>query len=53
MLPRFSQNVNEGHSVNDTVEEPVTRASGEHLVRIFVQMCHKLWKEDDVVQLLY
>lgn len=53
MLPHFSGDAMEGNGVNDTVEERVTRASGEHLVRIYVERCHKLWKEDDVVQLLY
>eukprot|EP00580_Thalassiosira_gravida_P004623 CAMPEP_0201654510 /NCGR_PEP_ID=MMETSP0493-20130528/45534_1 /ASSEMBLY_ACC=CAM_ASM_000838 /TAXON_ID=420259 /ORGANISM="Thalassiosira gravida, Strain GMp14c1" /LENGTH=817 /DNA_ID=CAMNT_0048131071 /DNA_START=797 /DNA_END=3250 /DNA_ORIENTATION=+ len=54
ILPHFGGDANETVAgTNDTVEERVTRASGEHLVRIFVQRCHKLWKEDDVVQLLY
>lgn len=35
------------------VEERISNSSGAHLVRIFVQRCHKLWKEDDVVSWLY
>ncbi len=57
ILPYFNTDAN-NDGVNhdgskDTVEDRVTRASGEHLVRIFVQRCHKLWKQDDVVQWMY
>lgn len=52
VLPHFGGD-DQAPGAGDTVEDRVTRASGEHLVQIFVKRCHKLWKEDDVVKLLY
>lgn len=34
-------------------EYGVARASGEHLINIFVGRCHNLWKEEGVVRWLY
>ena len=55
ILPLYIADANGTNSIatNDTVEDRVTRASGEHLVRIFVQRCHKLWKEDDLVKWMF
>lgn len=55
LLAHFDRDAIESSAAanNGTVEERVTRASGEHLVRIFVQRCHKLWKEDHVVQWMH
>ena len=53
ILPMFTADEESGNDATTTVEQRVTRASGEHLVRIFVQRCHKFWKEDHVVQWMY
>ena len=55
ILPLYNADANGTNNIatNDTVEGRVTRASGEHLVRIFVQRCHKLWKEDDLVKWMF
>ncbi len=52
VLPAFNHDLNP--PINDeTIEARVTRAAGEHLVRIFVERNHKLWKEDDVLMWMY
>ena len=52
VLPAFNCDLNP--PINDeTIEARVTRAAGEHLVRIFVERNHKLWKEDDVLMWMY
>ena len=55
MLPAFNHDLNAANieEVNTQIEARVARAAGEHLVRIFVERNHKLWKENDVVQWLY
>jgi hypothetical protein len=55
VIPAFSHdlnapNIDEGST---QIEARVARAAGEHLVRIFVERNHKLWKENDVVQWVY
>lgn len=53
VLSLFMPDANGTNVTTDTVEDRVTRASGEHMVKIFVQRSHKLWKDDDVVKWLY
>ena len=52
ILPYFNVE-SMGNGRMSTVEERVAKASGEHLVRIFVLKCYKLWGENDVMQWLY
>ncbi len=55
VLPHF--NVDASRSVNrdvvNSAEDRVARASGEHLVGVFVKRCHGLWKGDDILWWLY
>ena len=55
VLPAFNHDLNAANidEVNTQIEARVARAAGEHLVRIFVERNHKLWKENDVVQWMY
>ncbi|KAL9185532.1 hypothetical protein ACHAXT_003309 [Thalassiosira profunda] len=54
ILPHFGGDTDEANAPsNNTVEERVSKASGGHLCSIFVQRCHKLWKEDSVVQWMF
>eukprot|EP00984_Skeletonema_dohrnii_P027137 scaffold16595_cov174-Skeletonema_dohrnii-CCMP3373.AAC.2 len=55
VLPAFNHDLNTANidEVNTQIEARVARAAGEHLVRIFVERNHKLWKENDVVQWMY
>lgn len=55
VLPAFNHDLNAANmdEVNTQIEARVARAAGEHLVRIFVERNHKLWKEDDVVKWMY
>ncbi|KAL3769371.1 hypothetical protein ACHAW5_010490 [Stephanodiscus triporus] len=50
VLPSFNDAAkNDIHSD----EHGVARASGEHLINIFVGRCHNLWKEEGVIRWLY
>ncbi|KAL7435471.1 hypothetical protein ACHAXM_004672 [Skeletonema potamos] len=55
VLPAFNHDLNAANinESNTQIEARVARAAGEHLVRIFVERHHKLWKENDVIQWIY
>ena len=54
-LPAFNHDLNAASidEANTQMDGRVARAAGEHLVRIFVERNHKLWKENDAVQWIY
>ena len=56
ILPYFNGDAmeNNGSGVgSNSVEKRVTKAAGEHVVRIFVQRCYKFWGDAGVLQWLY
>jgi hypothetical protein len=50
VLPFFNCVTN---NQNNSVDDRIAKASGEHVASIFVKKCHNLWKDDGVLRWLY
>jgi len=55
VLPYFNADASHSASCDsaNASEDRAARASGEHLVAIFVRRCHGLWKEDNILWWMY
>jgi len=53
ILPYFSEDAVEKVCDDHGVEDRVTKAAGDHVVRIFVQRFHEVWAEENVLQWMY